>query len=125
VLDNMDKTIKLLKEIKILIIKTDIREKMVMSEGASVTTAMVAVKFLEVGGDTLMKSATKDGMSIYIFVFYSNLFSLFFLLPTTLFYHRKRAPPPISISILFRIFLLSCFRYISTNYNHQFNIILL
>ncbi|CAJ2647617.1 unnamed protein product [Trifolium pratense] len=81
-----------------------------VSEGASVTTAMVAVQFLEVGGDTLMKSATKDGMSIYIFVFYSNLFALFFLLPSTLFYHRERAPPPISISIFFRIFLLSCFR---------------
>ncbi|CAJ2647616.1 unnamed protein product [Trifolium pratense] len=80
-----------------------------VSEGASVTTAMVAVQFLEVGGDTLMKSATKDGMSIYIFVFYSNLFALFFLLPSTLFYHRERAPPPISISIFFRIFLLSCF----------------
>ncbi|CAK8537014.1 unnamed protein product [Lathyrus sativus] len=77
-------------------------------EGASVTAAMVGIQFLEVGGDTLMKSATKNGMSIFIFTVYSNLFALCFLLPSTLFYHRKRAPPPISTSIFCRVFLLSC-----------------
>ncbi|XP_045812684.1 WAT1-related protein At3g28050-like isoform X1 [Trifolium pratense] len=76
-------------------------------EGASVTAIMVVAQFLEVGGDTLMKSATKDGMSIYIFIFYSNLLALCFLLPTTFFHHRKRPPPPIPTSIFFRIFLLS------------------
>ncbi|KAL5100518.1 hypothetical protein RYX36_004845 [Vicia faba] len=79
-------------------------------EGASVTAAMVTVQFLEVGGDTLMKSATKDGMSSFIFTVYSNLFALCVLLPTTLFYHRKRATPPISTSIFCRMFLLSCFQ---------------
>ncbi|CAJ2647611.1 unnamed protein product [Trifolium pratense] len=77
-------------------------------EGATVTATMVIAQFVEVGGDTLMKSATKDGMSTFIFIFYSNLLALFFLIPTTLFHHRKRAPPPIPTSIFCRMFLLSC-----------------
>ncbi|KAI5437012.1 hypothetical protein KIW84_023217, partial [Lathyrus oleraceus] len=84
------------------------RERDMMIEGARVIAAMVGIQFLDVGGDTLMKSATKDGMSIFIFTVYSNLFALCFLLPSSLFYHRKRAPPPISTSIFCRIFLLSC-----------------
>lgn len=79
-----------------------------VSEGASVTATMVAVQFLEVGGNTLIKAATNNGMSIFVFTFYSNLLALCFLLPCTFFYHRKRSPPPISTSILCRLFLLSC-----------------
>jgi len=82
-----------------------------VSEGASVTATMVAVQFLEVGGNTLIKAATNNGMSIFVFTFYSNLLALCFLLPCTFFYHRKRSPPPISTSILCRLFLLSCLRY--------------
>ncbi|CAL5188958.1 unnamed protein product [Lathyrus oleraceus] len=81
-----------------------------VSEGATIAATMIAVVFAEVGGDTLMKSANKDGMSIFIFTIYSNLFALCFLLPSSLFYHRKRAPPPISTSIFCRFFLLSCIR---------------
>ncbi|CAK8537012.1 unnamed protein product [Lathyrus sativus] len=79
-----------------------------VTDGAGVTAVMVVLQFLEVGGDTIMKSATKDGMSIFIFNVYSNIFALGFLLPSSFFYHRKRAPPPISTSIFCRIFLLSC-----------------
>jgi hypothetical protein len=88
------------------------RVRKMVSEGASVTAAMVATEFLEMGNNTLKKSATNDGMSIFIFTFYSNLLALCFLLPSTLFYNRKRAPPPISTSIFFRMLLLSCLRYI-------------
>jgi len=80
-------------------------------EGASVTAAMIAAQFVEVGNDTLMKAATKDGMNVFIFVVYSKLLALCFLLPSTLFHHRKRAPPPISTSIFCRIVLLACIQY--------------
>ncbi|CAL5188950.1 unnamed protein product [Lathyrus oleraceus] len=81
-----------------------------VSEGATVAAAIVAIELVDIGGDTLMKSANNDGMSIFIFIVYSNLFALCFLLPSSLFYHRKRAPPPISKSIFCRLFLLSCIR---------------
>ncbi|XP_061370147.1 WAT1-related protein At5g40210-like [Gastrolobium bilobum] len=79
-----------------------------VSGEVSVTAAMVAAQFLEVGLNTLIKAATNNGMSNYVFVVYSNLLALCFLLPSTLLYHRKRAPPPIPTSILCTIFLLSC-----------------
>lgn len=88
------------------------KKREMVIEGARVIAAMVGIQILDVGGDTLMKSATKDGMSIFIFTVYSNLFALCFLLPSSLFYHRKRAPPPISTSIFCRIFLLSCIQYV-------------
>ncbi|MED6109531.1 hypothetical protein PIB30_034527 [Stylosanthes scabra] len=76
--------------------------------GVSITAAMISVQFLEVGLNTLVKSATTNGMSNYVFIFYSNLLAFFFLLPTTLFYYRNAPPPlPIPTSILSRIFLLS------------------
>lgn len=80
------------------------------SGGASVTTTMIAAQIVEVGGETLMKSATKDGMSVFIFIVYTNLLALCFLLPSTLFHHRKRAPPPISTSIFYRLLLLGCLK---------------
>nr|AFK42705.1 unknown [Lotus japonicus] len=79
-----------------------------VSEGVSVTVAMVTTQFLDVGLNTLVKSATNSGMSNYVFVVYSNLLALCFLLPSTILYHRKRAPPPIPSSILCRMFLISC-----------------
>jgi len=87
------------------------RQEKMASGGASVTTTMIAAQIVEVGGETLMKAATKDGMSIFIFIVYSNLLALCFLLPSTLFHHRKRAPPPISTSIFCRIFVFGCLRY--------------
>ncbi|RDX57687.1 WAT1-related protein, partial [Mucuna pruriens] len=75
---------------------------------AAVAAAMVAVQFLEVGLNTLIKAANTNGMSNFVFIVYSNLLALFFLLPSTCLYHRNRAPPPIPSSILCRMFLLSC-----------------
>ncbi|XP_027361232.1 WAT1-related protein At3g28050-like [Abrus precatorius] len=79
-----------------------------VSVGVSVTAAMVACLFLEVGLNTLIKAANTNGMSNYVFIVYSNLLALCFLLPSTFFYYRKRVPPKIPSSILFRMFLLSC-----------------
>ncbi|MED6194405.1 hypothetical protein PIB30_028291 [Stylosanthes scabra] len=76
--------------------------------GISIIAAMISVQFLEVGLNTLVKSATTNGMSDYVFVFYSNLLAFFLLLPTTFFYYRNAPPPlPIPTSILCRVFLLS------------------
>ncbi|KRH69518.1 hypothetical protein GLYMA_02G032600v4 [Glycine max] len=76
--------------------------------GVSVSAAMVATLFLEVGLNTLIKAANTNGMSNFVFIVYSNFLALFFLIPSTFLYHRKRAPPPIPSSILWRIFLLCC-----------------
>lgn len=90
------------------------KEVEMVREGTTgvVTAAMVVAQFFEVGSNTLTKTATTDGMSIFVYTVYSNLLALCFLLPSTFLYHRKRPPPPISTSIFFRIFLLSCLRYI-------------
>ncbi|XP_054795288.1 WAT1-related protein At3g28050-like isoform X4 [Prosopis cineraria] len=73
----------------------------------AITMAMVASQFLEVGLNTLVKAATTNGMSKFVFVVYSNALALCFLLTSTFLYHRKVAPPPISRSIICRIFLVS------------------
>ncbi|XP_054795287.1 WAT1-related protein At3g28050-like isoform X3 [Prosopis cineraria] len=72
----------------------------------AITMAMVASQFLEVGLNTLVKAATTNGMSKFVFVVYSNALALCFLLTSTFLYHRKVAPPPISRSIICRIFLV-------------------
>ncbi|KAI9122536.1 hypothetical protein K1719_006376 [Acacia pycnantha] len=77
----------------------------------AIIMAMVAAKFLEVGLNTIIKAATTNGMSKFMFVVYSNALALCFLLPSTFLYQRKVAPPPISRSIICRIFvtsMLSC-----------------
>ncbi|WVZ09819.1 hypothetical protein V8G54_014349 [Vigna mungo] len=73
-----------------------------------VTAAMIATQFLEVGLNTLIKEANTNGMSNFVFIVYSNFFALFILLPSTFFYHRKTAPPPIPTSILCKMFTISC-----------------
>ena len=61
---------------------------MMMSVGVRVTAAMVVVQFLEVGLNTLVKAAITNGMSNFVFIVYSNLLALFFLLASTFLYHR-------------------------------------
>ncbi|KAI9123657.1 hypothetical protein K1719_004957 [Acacia pycnantha] len=53
-----------------------------------VSVAMVAAKFLEVGLNTIMKAATTNGMSKFVFVVYSNALALCFLHPSTFLYQR-------------------------------------
>ncbi|KAL4315110.1 hypothetical protein HN51_069320 [Arachis hypogaea] len=84
-------------------------ELMATRVGVSITAAMISVQFLEVGLNTLVKSANTNGMSNYVFILYSNLLAFFFLLPSTFFFYRNAPPPPpIPTSVLSRILLLSC-----------------
>ncbi|KAK1555993.1 hypothetical protein Q3G72_034334 [Acer saccharum] len=77
-----------------------------------VTAVMVAVECLEVGLSTVSKAAMNGGMNRFVFVVYSNGFAaIFLLLPASLIFYWKRSPPPLTSSIICRIFvlgLLSC-----------------
>ncbi|KAK4841983.1 hypothetical protein QYF36_013705 [Acer negundo] len=79
---------------------------------AGVTAVMLAVECLEVGLSTVSKAAMNGGMNHFVFVLYSNGFAaIFLLLPASLFFYWKRIPPPLTSSIICRIFvlgLLSC-----------------
>ncbi|XP_028229690.1 WAT1-related protein At5g40240-like isoform X2 [Glycine soja] len=79
-------------------------------QGAGVTFVMVVVQVLSVGLNTMIKASLSKGMSIFVFVAYSNLFAFCFLLQATTIRHRNRAPTPINNSILFRIFVLGLLR---------------
>ncbi|XP_028774931.1 WAT1-related protein At3g28050-like [Neltuma alba] len=76
-------------------------------EDLKVTILMVAVQVLDVGLNTLIKAATAEGMSDYVFVVYSKAMAFSLLLPSSFFYYRNRPSPPITFSIICRIFLLS------------------
>ncbi|XP_028754438.1 WAT1-related protein At5g40210-like isoform X1 [Neltuma alba] len=76
-------------------------------EDLKVTILMVAVQVNEVVLNTLIKAATDEGMSDYVFVVYSNAVAFSLLLPSSFFYYRNRPSPPITFSIICRIFLLS------------------
>ena len=54
----------------------------------AITMAMVASQFLEVGLNTIIKAATANGMSKFVFIAYSNVLAFCFLLPSTFLYHR-------------------------------------
>ena len=81
-------------------------------EDIQVITSLVAVQVLEVGLNTLIKAESGKGMSHYVFIVYSNAMSLSLLLSYSFFYYRKRPCSPISTSIICKIFLLGCLRYI-------------
>ncbi|XP_050276789.1 WAT1-related protein At3g28050-like isoform X5 [Quercus robur] len=75
-------------------------------KGLGVTTAMVAVQFLEVGFNTMLKAAMSKGMSNFVFVVYSNGLAIFVLLLASFIFYRKRSLPPLTVSLVCRIFLL-------------------
>ncbi|KAA8533118.1 hypothetical protein F0562_033349 [Nyssa sinensis] len=52
----------------------------------------VAMECLEVGWNTLSKSAMRGGMSSTVFVVYSNAMAIVFLLPSTFIFHRYSSP---------------------------------
>nr|AEX97055.1 auxin-induced nodulin [Copaifera officinalis] len=78
-------------------------------QGVGVTSVMVAVQFAEVGVNTMIKSANTNGMSNFVYVVYSNFLALCILVPSSLLYHRKKAAPPLTVSIVCRMFLVGFF----------------
>ncbi|TXG56342.1 hypothetical protein EZV62_017655 [Acer yangbiense] len=77
-----------------------------------VIAVMVAVELLDVGLTAVSKVAMNGDMNHFVFVVYSNgVAAIFLLLPASLFFYWKRSPPPLTSSIICRIFvlgLLSC-----------------
>lgn len=70
-------------------------------------TVMVALECTNVGVNTLFKAATDRGMSYYIFIVYSySIAALLLLFPSTLFLRRSTVLPPLSSSIIGKLFLL-------------------
>ncbi|KAF6146452.1 hypothetical protein GIB67_037752 [Kingdonia uniflora] len=68
---------------------------------------MVAVECLDVGLTTLSKAAMSRGMSHFVFVLYSNTLATLVLFPSSLLlFHRTKRPPPLSLSLLCRFFIL-------------------
>ncbi|XP_035844890.1 WAT1-related protein At4g15540 isoform X5 [Helianthus annuus] len=75
---------------------------------------MVMVELMLVGGNTLFKSAASlQGINSYVFTFYVFLIGFIFLLPCLFILHRRTSIPPIKISIIGKIFMLSVLMYLS------------
>ncbi|KAL4558083.1 hypothetical protein LXL04_036279 [Taraxacum kok-saghyz] len=76
--------------------------------------AMVAVELMVVGGNTLYKSASVNGINSYVFTFYVFFIGFIFILPLPLILHRTTSSnPPIEFSIIAKIFMLSVLMYLS------------
>ncbi|OWM89624.1 WAT1-related protein At3g28050-like [Punica granatum] len=80
---------------------------MVFPGSSGVTLAMVMAEFLEQGLSTLSKAAMTRGMSNFVFVVYSNFVAFFVLLPSCVFFYRKRPLPKLTLPVFSKIFLLA------------------
>lgn len=72
---------------------------------------LVAAEAMDVGCNTLSKAAMSRGMNNFIFVVYSHALGSLLLLPSCFLFHRKVPPPPITCSIVLRLFLLGFVSY--------------
>ncbi|KAF8399293.1 hypothetical protein HHK36_015158 [Tetracentron sinense] len=70
-------------------------------------TGMVMVECTYVGLNTIFKAAMSRGMSQFVFIVYSNALASLILLPSSFFFHRAASRPPLTFSLLCKIFLLS------------------
>ncbi|KAM7273425.1 hypothetical protein ACFE04_028089 [Oxalis oulophora] len=68
--------------------------------------AMVSLECMDVGLTTLSKAAMSNGLSHYIFVFYSNALGSIIFFPLAYFFERKKTRPPINFTLLCKFFLL-------------------
>nr|XP_023924187.1 WAT1-related protein At3g28050-like [Quercus suber]POE96002.1 wat1-related protein [Quercus suber] len=78
-----------------------------MLQGKGVTLIMITVECLDVGLNTISKAAMTGGMSDFIFVTYSNVIAIFFLLSSCLIFYRKRSLPPLTWGIVGGVFLVA------------------
>ncbi|KAE8023427.1 hypothetical protein FH972_009121 [Carpinus fangiana] len=67
---------------------------------------MVATQFAEVGMNTILKAAMSRGMSNFVFIVYSNALAVLVLFAASVIVYRKRSLPPVTSSVLCKIFLL-------------------
>ncbi|KAJ0609125.1 putative EamA domain-containing protein [Helianthus annuus] len=74
---------------------------------------MMMVEFILVGGNTLYKSASVQGINSYVFTFYVFLIGFIFLLPCIFIVHRRTSVPPIKFSVAGKIIILSVIMYMS------------
>lgn len=75
--------------------------------------AMFTVECTTVGSNTLYKAASLNGLSFYVFVFYSYLVSTLLLLPLSLIFGRSRRLPPAKSPLFFKIFILGLLGFMS------------
>lgn len=70
--------------------------------------AIVAVEFSSVVSSILFKSAASKGLSYYVFIAYTCIFTTFIVLfPLAFFHIRKTGLPPLKFPLVSRIFLLA------------------
>ncbi|XP_022891530.1 WAT1-related protein At5g40240-like [Olea europaea var. sylvestris] len=74
--------------------------------------AMVLAVTALATGMIISKMAMSTGTSFFILSFYSNALATLILFPCGFFFHRSKRPP-LTFSILWRIFLLALFGYIA------------
>nr|XP_028952209.1 WAT1-related protein At5g40240-like isoform X4 [Malus domestica] len=83
------------------------RDKMSI-EGFLPFIGMVIAMMVQTGSMVVNKAAMSKGTNAYIIVVYANAVSALILLPSALIFHRSERPP-LTFSILCKIFLLALF----------------
>ncbi|KAM7512427.1 hypothetical protein LguiB_011302 [Lonicera macranthoides] len=76
-------------------------------------TALVAIECITVGGNTLYKEATSQGMNYYAFVVYTFLIGSLLLLPYPFFMYRRSVLPRISPFVVCKIMILGVVGYLA------------
>ncbi|VVB04863.1 unnamed protein product [Arabis nemorensis] len=75
--------------------------------------AMVTIKCVMVGSNTLFKAATLRGLSFYVSVFYTCAVATLTLLPLSLIFGRSRTLPSANSPVFFKIVLLALIGFVS------------
>ncbi|KAL8043925.1 hypothetical protein ABFX02_08G014500 [Erythranthe guttata] len=76
-------------------------------------SVMVVMECTNVGLNTLFKVATNSGMSRHVFLVYAYGVAALVLLPSPFFSRRSRVLPPLTFSVLWKIFILGVVGYTS------------